>query len=84
LNEITSSLAEARERRDEGFQALRKALGYGWSVAIAAYPDIGKREFSGWLACQDKDVRWVMKENLKKNRLNRMDAAWVQQCLARF
>ncbi len=84
LNEITISLAEARDRRNEGFQALRKALGYGWSVAIAAYPVIGKGEFSHWLSSQDKDVRWVVKENLKKNRLTRMDAAWVEQCLAQL
>jgi hypothetical protein len=84
LNEITNSLAEARDQRDEGFQALRKALGYGWSVAIAAYPESGKREFSRWLSCQDKDVHWVVKENLRKNRLIRMDAAWVQQCQAQL
>jgi hypothetical protein len=82
LNEITSSLASAGDRRDKGFQALRKALGYGWSVAIAAYPEPGKREFSSWLSCQDRDVRWVLNENLKKKRLIRMDVTWVQQCLA--
>ncbi len=30
-----------------------------------------------WLAHPDPDVRWVMKENLRKQRLSRMDAAWV-------
>jgi len=27
---------------------------------------------------EDKDVRWIMRENLKKNRLARMDAKWVK------
>jgi hypothetical protein len=36
-----------------------------------------------WLADPDKDVRWIMRENLKKNRLVRMDADWVEQCKAK-
>jgi hypothetical protein len=32
-----------------------------------------------WFASEDPDVRWIMKENLKKERLSRMDAAWVEQ-----
>ncbi len=84
LDAITSALASAGHQRDEGFQALRKALGYGWSVAIAAYPESGKVQFSHWLSSQDKDVRWVLKENLMKNRLTRTHAAWVEQCLAQL
>jgi hypothetical protein len=30
-----------------------------------------------WFASDDKDVLWVMKENLRKKRLIRMDAQWV-------
>jgi len=30
-----------------------------------------------WMANPDKDIRWIMKENLKKRRLVRMDAEWV-------
>jgi hypothetical protein len=33
-----------------------------------------------WLNSPDSDVRWVMKENLKKNRLIKMDADWVKVC----
>jgi hypothetical protein len=84
LDNITTKLAEASLRHDDGFQALRKALGYGWSVAVAAYPDPGKSVFTRWLSSFDRDVRWVVRENLKKNRLIRMDAAWVQQCIARL
>jgi len=31
------------------------------------------------MASTDPDVRWIMKENLKKNRLLRMDADWVRR-----
>jgi hypothetical protein len=32
-----------------------------------------------WLTVPDKDVRWIMRENLKKDRLRRVDAAWVER-----
>jgi hypothetical protein len=27
----------------------------------------------------DKDIRWIMQENLKKKRLERVDAIWVKR-----
>lgn len=79
LDEITRAVtaANGETRRSEGFKALRKGLGYCWSVALAASPEEGKRRMEGWLASADPDVGWIMKENLKKQRLARMDAGWV-------
>jgi hypothetical protein len=77
LDRITASLLEVEDRKSAAFQALRKGLGYCWSVAVAAHPEAGKPLMEKWLASDDKDVRWIMKENLKKNRLVRMDAGWV-------
>jgi hypothetical protein len=57
-------------------------MGYCWSVAIVALPETGKSLFEKWLTSEDKDIRWVMKENLKKNRLVKMDADWVKACNA--
>jgi hypothetical protein len=37
-----------------------------------------------WYGSADKDVRWVMRENLKKKRLERMDEAWVKASKARI
>lgn len=65
------------ERRSEAFKALRQSLGYCWSVAVVALPDAGKPLMEKWLASPDPDVRWIMLENLKKNRLVKMDAKWV-------
>jgi hypothetical protein len=56
---------------------LRKGLGYCWSVAVVALPDEGKRHMARWLASSDPDVRWIIRENLKKKRLERLDAAWT-------
>jgi hypothetical protein len=79
LDEITASLARNENRKSDEFEALKKGLGYCWSVAVAAFPEQGKRRMEKWFASDDKDVRWVMRENLKKARLARMDAAWVKK-----
>jgi hypothetical protein len=77
LDRITASLHDTVDRKGEYFLALRKGLGYCWSVAVAALPDEGKKRMEKWLVDPDKDVSWIMQENLKKNRLVRIDADWV-------
>jgi hypothetical protein len=69
LDQITSSLAATRDRRDEGFRVLRQAMGYCWSVAAAAAPENARPYFEKWLLSSDKDVAWVMKTNLSKARM---------------
>jgi hypothetical protein len=59
-------------------------MGYCWSVAIAALPEDGKPMLEKWLDVDDKDLRWMMKENLKKNRLIKMDADWVKACATKL
>lgn len=84
LDAITASLVHAQDRKGEEFRTLRQGLGYCWSVAVAALPAEGKPLMEKWLANADPDVRWIMRENLKKNRLIRVDAAWVQEQLSRL
>jgi hypothetical protein len=81
LNEITKSMEKADRSKDESFKVLRQGMAYCWSVAVAALPETGKPMMERWLDSEDKDIRWLMKENLKKNRLRKMDTAWVQDCL---
>jgi hypothetical protein len=69
LDRITASLAAGDQRREEGFRALRQALGYGWSVAAAAAPDNAVPYIEKWLSSKDKDVAWIMKSNLSKARM---------------
>ncbi len=79
LDEITSSLLLVSNRKSEEFKALKKGLSYCWSVAVAANPAEGKKMVEKWFSSEDKDIRSIMKENLKKNRLERKDPAWVQK-----
>lgn len=81
LDVITTSVEKAADRRSEDFLALRKGLGYCWSVAVAALPLDGKVLMEKWLASPDKDVQWIMCENLKKARLARLDVEWVKKWL---
>jgi hypothetical protein len=77
LDSITASLEQMEDRRGDEFRALRKGLGYCWSVAVSASPQPGKQMMERWFASDDRDVRWIMKQNLGKKRLERMDATWV-------
>ena len=79
LDGITASTLKEENRKSEEFQALRKGLAYCWSVAVAALPEKGKKAMEKWFQSRDKDIAWIMKENLKKNRLARMDANWVEK-----
>ncbi|HEX7514720.1 MAG TPA: HEAT repeat domain-containing protein [archaeon] len=84
LDRITKSISSAKDRNTDDFKALRKSMGYCWSVAVAANPDTGISMMEHWISTKDKDIRWIMRENLKKKRLQRIDAGWVQDCLVRL
>jgi hypothetical protein len=84
LDEITTSIQSVENRRSDEFKALRKGLGYCWSVAVVALPEEGKRMMERWFSSDDNDVLWIMKQNLRKKRLNRTDAEWVRRWKARL
>jgi hypothetical protein len=79
LNVITASMVSDTDRRTEDFKILRRAMGYCWSVAVSTSPEKGKHLMENWLQSDNADVRWIMKENLSKNRLVKMDADWVHR-----
>jgi hypothetical protein len=53
LDTITVSIQQAADRQGEAFQALRKGMGYCWSVAVAALPTEGKPMLERWLNVPD-------------------------------
>ncbi|MFI2753421.1 HEAT repeat domain-containing protein [Cellulomonas sp. P22] len=56
-------------RRNPSVRTLRLALGYCWSVAVAADPERGLPRFLALEGSSDPDVRWVDRENRRKQRL---------------
>jgi hypothetical protein len=81
---ITASFKRTDNRRSADFQVLRKGLGYCWSVAVVGLPDEGKTLMEKWLTSDDKDTQWIMRENLKKTRLARLDSEWVKKWQVRI
>jgi hypothetical protein len=51
-------------------------------VAIVANPEYGKKLFEKWAKVNDKDIRSIIKENLKKNRLIKMDPKWITKVMS--
>lgn len=82
---LTTVAAISREaRRTDEFRALRQGLGYTLSVVVAGLPDEGWPVLRAQAASSDADVRWIVRENLKKNRLLRhfpSEVAATRQCL---
>lgn len=74
LDGITSGVARspAEHRRLPSNRTLRQAIGYGWSVVVAALPNEGMEAFGRWGSDPDPDIIWIVRENLKKNRLKRV------------
>lgn len=81
LDAITASIAGEPNRSGDDFAILRKGMGYCWSVAVAAEPASGKPVMERWINLDDPDVRWIMRQNLGKRRMHRMDPAWVERLL---
>ncbi|WP_234573277.1 hypothetical protein [Rhodohalobacter sp. 614A] len=77
IQQIIVSIKTIPDRKNEPFRVLKKGLGYGLSVAMAACPAKGKELFESLLNENDPDIRWILKENLKKNRLVKMDPEWT-------
>ncbi|HET6449733.1 MAG TPA: HEAT repeat domain-containing protein [Spirochaetia bacterium] len=63
------SRADAAERRRDEFRVLRQGMGYALSVFAAAAPAEGFALLRKTAAVSDRDLAWIVRENLKKKRL---------------
>jgi hypothetical protein len=66
---IFERFPEFEDRRAEAFRTLRKGLGYTLSVVVCALPQEGFALIEQLVASPDGDLLWIVKQNLKKNRL---------------
>ncbi len=78
MDKVTASVLDRQNENADDFKTLRKGLAYGWSVVVAAQPSIGKTRMAKWIEVHQPDIRWIMKQNLRKKRLLKMDEAWVR------
>jgi hypothetical protein len=82
LDRLTASVRDARDGGAPDVRVLRQALGYGWSVAVAADVAAGIPALEGWLPEPNPDVRWIVRQNLAKSRLARIAPDWVERAKA--
>jgi hypothetical protein len=66
---IFAKIGASRERKVDEFKTLRQGLGYSLSVVVCAIPKEGFELIRQLAGTQDADILWIVKENLKKNRL---------------
>lgn len=68
---IFAQILASGERKTDGFKALRQSLGYSLSVVICAAPREGFEYMQRIIVSHDADILWMIRENLKKNRLTK-------------
>jgi hypothetical protein len=79
LDEVTVTAEGAGDADTYAFGVLARGLGYCWSVAAAAAPEVGLPLMERWCASEDAVVRRIMRENLGKARLERVAPDWVMR-----
>lgn len=84
VDHVTANLAGTPDRRSDEFRTLRQALAYCWSVVVASCPGYGWPKLESWTESGDPDVRWLLRENLKKTRLIRLDPERVKHLVERL
>jgi len=83
--EIFAKILSNRERKSHEFKTMRKGLGYTLSVVVCATPKEGFELIQQLVGLQDADILWIIKQNLKKNRLIKNfpdDVASVKELLS--
>jgi len=66
---IFDQIIRASYQNSEELIALRKGLGYSLSVVVQAIPEEGFKFMDKFTRSENKNIIWILKQNLKKNRL---------------
>lgn len=66
---IIQLMQTSNERGSEEFKTLKKGLGYTLSVVVQASPEDGFTYLKELSRSNDKDILWIINNNIKKNRL---------------
>lgn len=68
---IFQRICATKERDSEHFKVLRKGLSYSLSVVVQAIPEEGFGYIRYLIGINDPDIKFIVRENLKKNRLKK-------------
>jgi hypothetical protein len=72
---------DVKKRRAEDFRTLRQGLGYAISVYVEKRPVEGFSLLRKSASIRDRDIAWIVGENLKKKRLSGRFPEEVRQVL---
>jgi hypothetical protein len=72
---------DPKGRQDEGFKILRQGLGYALSVFVHHCPVEGFTLLRKLAALRDRDMAWIIRENVKKKRLTDSFPKEVEQVI---
>jgi hypothetical protein len=81
---IFARIVAARERESNEFKTFKQGLGYSVSVVVCAIPREGFEYMRQLVDTRTTDILWIIKENLKKNRLIKNfpeEVASIRKCL---
>jgi hypothetical protein len=84
LDGVTASFSDRDYGEGDGRGVLDKALGSCWCVAVAAAPEEGKPLMGKWIEAPDPEIRRIMRRNLGRSRLARLDPDWVEASASRL
>jgi len=77
LNSYMELIELEKNVKSDEYKTFKKTMGYCISVAIVANPQKGKEFFEEWMRSPNLEIRWVLSDNLKHERLRKMDSEWV-------
>ncbi len=66
---VLNMVKNSKNRKTNEFKILRKGLGYSLSVVVQSLPDSGFQYLEELANIPDPDISWILRENLRKNRL---------------
>ena len=78
---VMQQMQQTPERGSAAFKTLRQGLGYTLSVVVQALPQDGFEYLAQLAVSPDKDVQWIVRQNLQKARLVKRFPQQVQALL---
>ncbi len=66
---IIELILKEKNRKHHEFRSARKGFAYTFSTVVLALPEKGFQFLESLTLIDDVDIRWILKQNLRKNRL---------------
>ena len=82
--DIIELILKEKNRMHHEFRSARKGFAYTFSIVVTALPEKGFEFFESLTLIDDTDIRWILKQNLRKNRLKNRFSKKVEYLLSQI